>query len=80
MAVAKVNVSEGDRSLSDLVQRAESGETVEIARGGRVVARLVPVKERKRSWTVDFDALTRLRASSPMSMMTVEEMRRLDLL
>ena len=80
MAVAKVNVAESDRSLSDLVERAESGETIEIARDGRVVAKLVPVEERERAWTIDSDALARLRASSPMSTMTVEEMRLRDLL
>lgn len=78
VAVAIVNVSEEDRSLKDLVERVRSGESVEIAADGQVVARLVPVE--KRQWTVDFAALERLRASSPKSSMTVEEMRRLDLL
>ena len=38
------HLSPTDGSLADLVGRAEAGESVEIERDGRVVARIVPVR------------------------------------
>ena len=45
MAVTHVNVQEAKTRLSQLLAAAERGEEVVIARGGRPVARLVPVDE-----------------------------------
>lgn len=39
----QVNVQEAKTRLSQILQRAEQGEDVVIARGGTPVARLVPV-------------------------------------
>ena len=41
-----VNIHEAKTHLSRLVERAESGEEVVIARAGRPVARLVPIARR----------------------------------
>lgn len=61
-----VNIYEAKTHLSELVDRAEGGEEIVIAKAGRPVARLVPlrtVRERKpgrwrgRVWIApDFDA------------------------
>lgn len=56
-------LTEAKARLSELVSRVEAGETVEILRRGKPVARIVPV-ERARE-PVDWDALERLRASLP---------------
>jgi prevent-host-death family protein len=39
-----VNIYEAKTRLSELVERAESGEEILIARAGRPVARLVPLQ------------------------------------
>lgn len=74
-----VNIAEAKARLSELVERAESGETVEIARRGRVVARLVSAEPTRRP-TIDWQELDRLRRAMPVSSLTVEEMRRRNLL
>lgn len=43
-----VNVHEAKTHLSKLLERVEAGEDVLIARNGKVVARLVPYKARRR--------------------------------
>lgn len=42
-----VPVSEAKAQLTDLVRRAEAGETVRLTRHGRVVAQIVPEKRRR---------------------------------
>lgn len=76
--MAMIDLNDGDARLSDLVGRVEAGETLEIARHGQVVAKLVSAAQSRKP--IDFDALARLRARTPMTSMTVEDMRRLDLL
>ncbi|MBB4152694.1 prevent-host-death family protein [Sphingomonas jinjuensis] len=73
-----VNIAEAKARLSELVERAASGETVEIARRGRVVARLVSAEPVRPP--IDWEALDRLRGSMPVSTLTVAEMRRRNLL
>ena len=41
-----VNIHEAKTHLSRLVERVEAGEEVTIARAGRPVARLVPIRQR----------------------------------
>ena len=45
--MATINVSEAKTHLSKLLERVELGEEITIARGGRPVARLVPVTRPK---------------------------------
>jgi prevent-host-death family protein len=46
--------------LSELINRVENGETVEITRRGKLVARLIPPERQLKK--VDVDALRRLTA------------------
>jgi prevent-host-death family protein len=53
--VTVVNVGEAKTHLSDLLARAERGEDIVVARAGRPVVRLTPVREggRRRFGTID---------------------------
>jgi len=42
----KVNVHEAKTRLSELLNRVEGGEEITIAKAGRPVARLVPIREK----------------------------------
>ena len=65
--------------LSELVSRAEAGETLEITRRGRPVARLVPVEKPRPA--IDWEALRQVRAGAAADdTTTVEELRRQNLL
>jgi prevent-host-death family protein len=44
-----VNIHQAKTQFSRLVERAEAGEEIVIARDGRPVARLVPLRARKQS-------------------------------
>ena len=48
----KVNVHEAKTKLSELLSRVEAGEEVTIAKAGRPVARLVPIREDSRKRTI----------------------------
>ncbi len=48
MGQRAVNIHEAKTHLSRLVERVEAGEEIVIARGGRPVARLVPMARRTR--------------------------------
>ena len=43
-----VNIAEAKAHLSELIERAEAGETVEIMRRGKPVAKLGPIEPKKR--------------------------------
>ena len=54
-----VNLAEAKAHLSELVDRAEAGETVEITRRGRLAARLVPpVRKLKKIDAMTLKAFT----------------------
>ena len=73
-----VNLADAKAHLSELVTRAEAGETVEITRRGKAVARLVPIERVAEPF--DWEELARFRETLPHSDLTVEKMRRLDIL
>ncbi len=58
-----VNLADAKARLSELVDLAEAGETVEILRRGKAVARLTPVEAPKQP--VDIEALRALTARFP---------------
>ncbi|MBY3502441.1 type II toxin-antitoxin system Phd/YefM family antitoxin [Rhizobium laguerreae] len=59
--MASFNLAEAKAHLSELLNRVEAGETVEILRHGKPVAQLVPVKTRKKP--IDVERLKALTAS-----------------
>ncbi|RWX08169.1 type II toxin-antitoxin system Phd/YefM family antitoxin [Rhizobium hidalgonense] len=59
--MASVNLAEAKAHLSELLNRVEAGETVEILRHGKPVAQLVPVKTPKKP--IDVERLRSLTAS-----------------
>ena len=61
--MADISIAEAKAHFSELVDRAEAGETVRITRRGKPVARLVP--ETKKKKRIDVEALRRLTESSP---------------
>lgn len=82
-----VRLDAGRWELDEVVGRAEAGETVEIMRGDKVVAKLVPAEpetmhapERSATseeWRTLLDELRRGRESMPYDPSnSVEEMRR----
>lgn len=48
-----VNIAEAKAHLSELVERAEAGDTVEITRRGRPAARLVPAAHPHRAFSAE---------------------------
>jgi len=59
--MARVDLTEAKAHLSELLNRVEAGETVEIMRHGRPVAQLVPVKQSKK--LLDIERLKALTGS-----------------
>lgn len=58
-----MSLADAKAHLSELVDRAEAGETVEITRRGRLAARLVPAQTPRVP--IDVDALAALTARLP---------------
>jgi prevent-host-death family protein len=52
-----VSVSAAKGQLTDLVKRAEAGETVLLTRRGEVVARIVPASSRRTTPRFQMDAI-----------------------
>lgn len=73
----KVNLAEAKAHLSELVDRVEAGETVDITRRGKPVARLTSVaRPRKRIDAAQLRALTdSLAPHSPNAEALVRAMR-----
>lgn len=73
----RVNVADFDSRLSDLVDRAEGGETIDLHRDGKLAARLVPVVPAKKK--IDIEALRELWKTQPLQQVSagafVREMR-----
>jgi prevent-host-death family protein len=69
-----VSVAEAKAKFSELVSAAEAGQTIEITRRGKVVAKLTPVAS--EPLPIDIEALREFRATltSPMQS-TDEELR-----
>jgi antitoxin (DNA-binding transcriptional repressor) of toxin-antitoxin stability system len=49
------NLTDAEKSLSELVERAEAGETIDILRDGKLVAKLVPVQNSRQP--IDIEAM-----------------------
>ena len=58
------SLADAKARLSELITRAEAGETVEITRRGKPVAKIVPTE--KKLTPIDWEALGRFTDSQPM--------------
>jgi prevent-host-death family protein len=63
MQVSGINLADAKARLSELVERAEAGERVQILRRGKPVAELVPVDGAKK--TIDLDMLKAVTEGTP---------------
>ena len=59
-----INIAQAKAHFSELVERAEAGETVDITRRGKLVARLVPPERKMQK--IDVAALKALTDRMPM--------------
>jgi prevent-host-death family protein len=59
----RISLAEAKARLSELVDRAASGETIHISRRGKPAARLMPPEPERRK--VDIDLLRAIRRLSP---------------
>jgi len=58
-----VTLAEAKAHLTELVSRAEAGETIEIMRRGKTVARLVPAERSRKP--IDFEELRKFTDTLP---------------
>jgi prevent-host-death family protein len=58
------SLADAKARLSELIGKVEAGETVEITRRGKPVARVMPLDKPLKP--IDWDALARLRARLPI--------------
>jgi prevent-host-death family protein len=58
------SLADAKARLSELIDKVEAGETVEITRRGRSVAKIVPASAPPKP--IDWDALRRATAKQPM--------------
>lgn len=58
------SIADAKARFSELVDKAEAGEIVEITRRGKMVARIVPAAKQLKP--IDWDALRRFTESQPM--------------
>jgi prevent-host-death family protein len=63
MQVSEINLADAKARLSELVERAEAGERVQILRRGKPVAELVPVDGAKK--TINLDMLKAVTEGTP---------------
>jgi prevent-host-death family protein len=66
-----VSLADAKARLSELVTNAEEGETIEITRRGKVVARLVPAETARPK--IDIEALKRFRETLTGPVVDTEE-------
>ncbi|MET3858094.1 type II toxin-antitoxin system Phd/YefM family antitoxin [Rhizobium sp. OAE497] len=65
--MTQVNLADVKTHLSELVERVEAGETVQILKRGKPVAEIVPIKKPRKP--IDLQALRALRHSQPKQSM-----------
>jgi prevent-host-death family protein len=61
----RINLADAKARLSEIIDRVEAGETIEITRRGKPAARLVPAEQPRQLRPVDVVALRALRETMP---------------
>ena len=69
-----INLADAKAHLSELVDRVEAGDTIDIARRGKPVARLVSVSQARKP--VDVSLLRALTVSMPAAAENADELVR----
>ena len=72
--MTRITLTEAKAHLGGLIARAEAGETVEIMRRGKIVARLVPAERPKKP--IDIERLRALTASMQPPAESVDDFMR----
>ena len=72
--MATIDLATAQARLSELLDRVEAGETIEITRRGRPVARLVPMSRPRKP--VDAEQLRSLTSSMPVQRRSAVELVR----
>ncbi len=68
------SIADAKARFSEVVERAEAGETVDITKRGKLVAKVVPVEQPRKP--IDVDALERLAARLPVQKQSAVELIR----
>jgi prevent-host-death family protein len=74
LAMDSYSIADAKARLSELVDKVEAGETIEITRRGKIVARVVPAE--RTPGKIDIEALRRLRESLPWQEQSAAELVR----
>ena len=74
--MTRINLTEAKAHLGGLIARAEAGETIEIMRRGKVVARLVAVPAERPKKPIDIERLRALTASMQPPAESVDDFMR----
>jgi len=69
-----INLADAKAHLSELVDRVEAGDTIDIARRGKPVARLAAVSKARKP--IDVSLLRALTAGMPVATHSAEELIR----
>jgi len=70
----QVGVYDAKTHLPKLLDEVEHGETIEITRHGRPVARLVPIERRRRTAAEAAEALRAFRDKHPLDGISIREL------
>lgn len=68
------SLADAKARLSELIDRVEAGETVDITRRGKTVARVIPAE--RKPGKIDVERLRRFTASQPMQKESAGELIR----
>jgi prevent-host-death family protein len=71
LTVAHINLADAKAKLSQLLDQVEAGETIDIKRHGKPIARLVPATAPRKP--IDIDALRKLTDGSPIQSQSAGE-------
>ncbi len=61
----RINLADAKARLSEIVDRVEAGESIEITRRGKTAARLLPPEKKRELKPIDFEGLRKLRETIP---------------
>lgn len=71
-----INLADAKARFSEIVDRAESGESIEITRRGKLAARIVPPTVERPRKPLDLEALRKFRESQPYQEQTAADLIR----